>query len=148
MNRNMKPNIVKHQRGAALFIALILLLVITILAVSTMGTSRLELRMAGNSQFALHAFQAAQSAIEARIAASNFTTGTAPPPVTHDYTTTGSQATSGITFKTSTDVPAGGYSLGAGYQAFHFQLNVTATAARNARSEQTQGFYIVGPGGS
>jgi Tfp pilus assembly protein PilX len=148
MNRNSPVNLARPQRGAALFIALILLLVITILAVSTMGTSRLELQMAGNTQFGLHAFQAAQSAIEARIAADDFTTGVAPAPVTHSYTTTGASATSSIAYQTSTEVPAGGYSLGAGYQAYHFQIGVTATAARNARSEQAQGFYIVGPGGS
>ena len=59
MNRNMHmktASFPRPQRGAALFVALILLLVITILAVSTMGTARLELRMAGNSQFSLQAF--------------------------------------------------------------------------------------------
>ncbi|HLU62460.1 MAG TPA: PilX N-terminal domain-containing pilus assembly protein, partial [Gammaproteobacteria bacterium] len=66
MNKIHSP---RQQRGAALFVALILLIVITILAVSTMGTSRLELRMAGNTQFSVHAFQAAQSAIENRISA-------------------------------------------------------------------------------
>ncbi len=138
----------RPQRGAALFVALILLLVITILAVSTMGTARLELRMAGNSQFSLQAFQAAQSAIEVRIATTEFTTGTAPAEQTHTFTTIGSEAKSNVAYRTATDVPSGGYSLGAGFQAYHFQIDVAATAPRGAVSNQTQGIYIVGPGGT
>jgi len=143
MNKIHSP---RQQRGAALFVALILLIVITILAVSTMGTSRLELRMAGNTQFSVHAFQAAQSAIENRISASSFTTAGGPVSSTHNYSSIGAQATSVMEYLKSTDVPVGGFSFGAGFQAFHFQIDVEATAPRQARSNQTQGFYIVGPG--
>lgn len=41
----------QHQRGAALFMALIVLLVLTILGVFGMNMARLENLMAGNSQF-------------------------------------------------------------------------------------------------
>lgn len=138
----------QRQSGAALIVALVLLVIITITAVSMMSTTRMELVMAGNTQFGLHAFQAAQSAIEARLDAGGFTTGAAPAAVTHNYAASGSSATSNVAFVLSTDVPAGGYSLGAGFQAYHFQLNAAATAPRGATSNQTQGFYIVGPGGS
>jgi len=40
-----------HQRGAALFMALIFLLIMTLLGVYSMNTSRLENMMAGNNQF-------------------------------------------------------------------------------------------------
>jgi len=138
----------KEQKGAALIVALILLLVITILAVSMMGTSRLQLVMAGNNQFSLLAFQAAQSAIESRLILAGFTTGAPPANVTYPYNGIGSSATAAVTYQAATEVPAGGYSIGAGFQAYHFEIDVTATAPRGAASNQTQGVYIVGPGGS
>ncbi|NND37810.1 MAG: pilus assembly protein PilX, partial [Gammaproteobacteria bacterium] len=41
---------VHRQRGAALIVGLVLMMVLTILAISTMRTSTLELSMAGNTQ--------------------------------------------------------------------------------------------------
>ncbi len=142
----------KSERGAALVVALILLVIITIFAISAMGTSRLGLLMAGNSQYKLRAFQAAQSAIEARIVAGGFSTTLNNQATTYPFTDadTGiaSTGTASITFQTSTDVPAGGFSLGTSYLAYHFEIEATGTARRGAVSNQTQGFYIVGPGGS
>lgn len=54
-----------RQRGAALIVGLVLLMVLTLLGVSGLTTATLELQMAGNTQQAQHAFQAAESAIEA-----------------------------------------------------------------------------------
>ena len=53
------------QRGAALIVGLILLLVLTLLAVSTMRTASVELMMAGNSQARNNAFQLAETGLEA-----------------------------------------------------------------------------------
>lgn len=52
-----------HQRGIALVIALIFLLVLTILGVTVMSTASLEGRMAGNTQETNRAFQGAESAL-------------------------------------------------------------------------------------
>ena len=46
-----KPSVSHYQKGAALFMALIFLLILTILGVFGMNISRLENMMAGNSQF-------------------------------------------------------------------------------------------------
>ncbi|HET8692290.1 MAG TPA: PilX N-terminal domain-containing pilus assembly protein, partial [Steroidobacteraceae bacterium] len=54
----------RRQQGAALVIGLVLLLVLTILAVSGVFTSTMELRMVGNTQNQERAFQAAEVAIE------------------------------------------------------------------------------------
>jgi type IV pilus assembly protein PilX len=52
MNRHDRcSNLMPHQRGAALFMALIFLLILTILGVFGMNVSRLENLMAGNAQF-------------------------------------------------------------------------------------------------
>jgi len=53
----------KTQCGAALVVGLILLMVMTVLAISTMSTSSLELAMAGNAQYKENAFQLAESGI-------------------------------------------------------------------------------------
>lgn len=54
-----------NQSGAALVISLILLMVLTMLAISTMRTASLELLMAGNAQYRESAFRLAQSGIDA-----------------------------------------------------------------------------------
>ena len=53
------------QSGAALIVSLILLMVLTVLAISTMRTASLELLMAGNAQYRESAFQLAQTGIDA-----------------------------------------------------------------------------------
>lgn len=55
------------ERGAALVVGLILLMVLTVLAISVMRTATLELMMAGNAQFRENAFQLAESGIQAVI---------------------------------------------------------------------------------
>ncbi len=58
----------QRQQGAALVIGLILLVVLTILAVSGVFTSTMELRMVRNTQSQERAFQAAEVAIEDALA--------------------------------------------------------------------------------
>ncbi len=53
-----------HERGIALVVALVFLLMLTILGVTVMNTASLEGRMAGNTQETNRAFHAAESAIE------------------------------------------------------------------------------------
>lgn len=52
-----------HQRGTALIVALIMLLILTLLGVAAMGTSTLEEKMAANMQEGTRAFQAAESGL-------------------------------------------------------------------------------------
>lgn len=53
----------KQQSGAALIVGLVLMLVLTVLAISTMRTATLELAMAGNSQYRQKAEQLAAAGI-------------------------------------------------------------------------------------
>ena len=66
----------RGQRGAALVIGLLLLLILTILAVSGMTTATLELQMAGNTQYKERAFQAAETGIEQALSTATFSTVT------------------------------------------------------------------------
>ena len=54
----------RKQRGATLVIALIMLVVITLLAVSSLGTTNMNLKVVGNMQSRGEALQVTQQAIE------------------------------------------------------------------------------------
>lgn len=57
----MKP--IQNQRGAVLIISMIILLLLTILGVTSMRTTQLEERMAGNARDRHVAFEAAEAAL-------------------------------------------------------------------------------------
>lgn len=56
-----------RQRGAALIVGLVLLMVLTVLAISAMRTATLDLAMAGNAQFRENAFQLAEAGVQATL---------------------------------------------------------------------------------
>lgn len=155
----------QRQRGAALAIGIILLLVLTILAITGMSTATLELRMAGNRQYQERAFQAAEVGIERAMNSGIYSTstatdcpgngcpaGTAGNSVANDLAGTNDDDAFTYTMRFdantgSTIVPGGGYSLGTGLQAYHFVVESTGTSERDAQSTNVQSFYIIGPGG-
>lgn len=151
--RRSSPANHQSQRGAALVIGLILLLVLTLLAVSGMNTATLELQMAGNNQFSQNAFQAAETGIEATMQTGSFNTNlayasgvTVIPQSTDTYNTT-------MSFNNDNGVspdPNGGSSIGEGgigFNAYHFDILSTGASNRGATTTNTQSFYIIGPGG-
>jgi len=69
-----------REQGVALLMALMFLVIITLISLSSMRTSTLELKMAANEQLRVEAVQSAQSAIDQIINVDNF------PVVTEDYT--------------------------------------------------------------
>jgi type IV pilus assembly protein PilX len=139
------------ERGTTLVVSLILLLVLTVLGVSGMSSSTLELTMASNSQYHQDAFQAAETGIDIAIATRNFTT-MAPSLVPLTPLGDGTYATQGVTtFAETTPVPDAAFSMGVNsgtVQAFHFDIVSVGTGPRNANSTHNQSFYVVGPGGS
>ena len=142
----------KRQQGAALIIGLLLLVVITILAVSGMNTATTELAMARNDQTYENAFQAAETGIENALAQDVFNTG-GPPTVITPPPTTYEVVTATIQFEDSTLVPDQAFSLGSGSGIAAYHFNATSDAKyiisvgndRNASAVHTQAFYIVGP---
>ena len=142
----------RGQRGVALFIGLILLVVITVLAVAAMTMATSDLRMAANRQFHENAFQAASRGVQLGMITPNLpTTGVT---VTVASTAVPGNATDTYQYTVSFDpdngitgVPAGGYSLGtsSGFSAFHFEVQATGKSARGSEVLQEQGFYIIGP---
>jgi Tfp pilus assembly protein PilX len=145
----------QRQRGAALVTALVLLLILTILGITGIVTATLELQMAGNLQYQERAFEAAEHAIEQAMVSPDLSTGNtiASPgspacgdacktPTTvdaYDYEVYYDSSSGG------TPVVGGGYTIGAGMEAYHFIVEAHGEAARGARSDHTQSFYILGP---
>jgi len=137
------------QQGAALVVGLILLVVLTILAVSGVFTSTMELRMVRNTQSQERAFQATEVGIEDALAnpvlstSAPFNQGTTAvpnsPPDTYTY---------GLQYVGQAPLGTGmtGYSIGTAFQTYHFQVNSTGNGPDNAVAQHTQSFYVVGPG--
>lgn len=134
----------RRQQGAALVVGLILLMILTLLAISGMNTSSTELVMAGNEQFRQNANQASAAGIEQALTQLQNVPQTLAPTVvgpasvpgsTTDKYTTSSQYLGETTFVT-------GFSVGK-YVGFHYEITSTGTAVRNARSVTTQGAYVV-----
>ena len=68
----MKPVFTpKSERGASLFTALIMLVAMSVLALGSLSTSLMEVRMAGNSESTMSAFALAQAGIEVAVNSSD-----------------------------------------------------------------------------
>ena len=142
------------QQGAALVVGLLLLVVITVLAISGMNTATTELAMARNDQNYENAFQTAEAGLENALAQGNFST-TVGANLTQNITANESYTTT-IQYENATIVPDQAFSLGAGsgIAAYHFQATSTAESRRlpgaqtdrDSSAVHTQAFYIVGPG--
>jgi type IV pilus assembly protein PilX len=139
------------QRGAVLVVGLVLLLVLTVLAVSTIRTASLEVAMAANTRYSENAFQLAESAIDfVMVNGAPFDTLVpfVQPQTPAPYGLGSFQAT--VTFDEATPPPAGGFSIGAGsgtFSALHFDIASQGQSNRGATSQHTQSFYVIGPGG-
>jgi type IV pilus assembly protein PilX len=141
-----------RQRGAALAVGLILLLVLTLLAVSGMNTASTELIMAGNEQYRQRAFQAASTGVERALSTLPSAPQLRNPPPSAPAAVTG-EATD--TYVTTTqymgdDLNIAGFSTGK-FVGFHYLITSDGTSSRNSRSEQLQGAYVIqsaGGGGS
>ena len=147
---------IDSQRGAALVVSLILLLVLTILGVVGMSTATLELAMAGNMQYQNGAFEAADSVVESELLRNDIAPLVAPGPMPAIPANVGLEyrdadnrlvatATAGTAYMGQSGVS--GWQLGGAvsFSAFHFEINGNATAPQGATANHRQGFYVVGP---
>ena len=145
-----------RQRGAALVVGLLLLVVITVLAISGMNTAATELAMARNDQAYENAFQAAETGLATALSQGIFNTNANANLQTNVNTNT--SITTSIQFEDSTMVPDAAFSLGvgSGIAAYHFiatsqaefQRNPGNTTDRDSAATHTQAFYVVGPDSS
>ncbi|RLA29152.1 MAG: hypothetical protein DRR15_16565 [Gammaproteobacteria bacterium] len=155
MRTEMKNfTIPSKQNGAALVVGLVLLVVVTILAVSGMNTATTELAIARNNQNYENAFQAAEAGLEQALAQGLFNT-VANVNLAQNINANDAVA-SLIEYEGSTLVPDRAYSLGgSGVAACHFLATATASSMRegtagnatdrDASAVHTQAFYTVCP---
>lgn len=139
------------QRGAALVVGLLLLLVLTVLAVSGMSTASLELVMAGNTQYHQNAFQSAETGIEWALVNGKFNPGAGVEgPTTkkvgsseiEKFTTTITPQLSGAA------QPALWGATWDSFSTYHFEVASAGISARNARAASMQGIAIIAPADS
>jgi len=141
------------QNGAALVVGLVLLVVVTVLAVSGMNTATTELAIARNNQNYENAFQAAEAGLEQALAQGRFNT-LANVNLVQNINANDSVSAM-IQFEDSTLVPDRAFSMGGGISAYHFIATSTASSKRegvagnvtdrDASAVHTQAFYVVGP---
>jgi len=148
----------QSQQGAALVVGLILLVVITVLAISGMNTATTELAMARNDQNYENAFQAAETGLESLLAQTTFDPvagATVTQIIAGQGGTSQDEVTATMTYEDWTIVPDRAFSLGSrsGVVAHHFLATSNAASRRAAGSTtdrdstaiHTQAFYVVGP---
>ena len=140
------------QDGAALVTSLVLLVIITVLAISGMNTATTELAMARNDQSYENAFQAAETGLETALAQGRFNTLIDVSLTQNVISNDSVEAT--IYFEDTTLVPDRAFSMGvgSGIAAYHFNAIATAESRRDpagtdrdAFAVHTQAFYVVGP---
>lgn len=141
-----RSNLCHRQSGAALVVGMVLLFVLTLLSVSAMQTSTLELQMAGNTQFEQNAFQAAEAGLERAMGAADLVLE--DQIAAHDLPGTVDTAQTVVSWVDATPNLRGGTSLGAGFAAHHFEATSVGLAGRSATATHRQGFFIVGPDGT
>lgn len=177
MNRALTIKSIESQHGFVLIVSTLILMVITMIGVTAVSTSTLEGRMAHNLQHTMYAFQAAESAIEDTIRASdpfdtnyveatdpslaafNLGIGVASPleplldPLMPTYVAAigGAGVVMSTAGSTMTRVGTGsvcpGYSAGE-YSCVPFLVNAVATInTSNASVNNVQGVERVLPGG-
>ena len=144
----------RTQSGAALVVGMLLLLVLTLLAISGMNTASLELAMAGNMQYHESAFQAAESGVEQALTVGSFNPGGAAErlPATAG-TTTQIPNTGGRDAYYATVTPQLGGAAqpaiwGASWDSFstyHFEVQSNGSSARNAVATTVQGVAVIAP---
>jgi type IV pilus assembly protein PilX len=146
------PQLVTRSRqgGAALIIGMILLLVLTVLAISGMNTASLEFVMAGNEQFQKNSFQAADSGIEQALNNSVFQPGAAPI-LQNAFML--NAPTDQYNFAITSDLNGNGLPLGTPgnsanvFTTYFFTLQSIGQSSRNSRAVHTQGVSFFAPSG-
>lgn len=138
-----------RQNGAALIVGLLLLMVLTLLAISGMNTASLELVMAGNTQYHQNAFQAAEGGIEHTIAIAALNpAGGVVGPTTIPFTAPDRAVTTVTPQMNGQALPAIWGTSWDSFSTYHFEIRSQGVSARNARAENVQAIAVVAPADS
>jgi type IV pilus assembly protein PilX len=140
----------RKQRGAALVVGLLLLLILTLLAISGMNSATVEFIMAGNEQYHQNAFQAAETGIAQAMATGAYNPGDPvdPPAIA------GAVANSATdTYSAAVKRQLGGAPQSAAmwtgslntFSSYHFEITSTGNSVRNGIATNFQGVAVIAP---
>ncbi|MFK7993631.1 MAG: PilX N-terminal domain-containing pilus assembly protein [Granulosicoccus sp.] len=143
MVQTSRFNIQAREEGAALAVALVLVLVSTLLGVSAMQTSDIETQLANNTRFQQTSFRVAEAAADRLLTIDNIVTLANDSSAVVESTDSINDAATVVSeFKAFGNGPATGYSLGGqnGFRNLKFVATATATiAAVESESAVVQG---------
>lgn len=146
MNASRSALLRHRQRGVALVIALIMLLVLTLLAMTGMNTATTELIMSGNEQYRRNASQAAAAGIEQAIArlADASTARSAVPSTIAPTALPGAPDDRYATVTRFTGDETGlPQSSADKFVGLHYTIESTGNSARGASDTQVQGVMVI-----
>lgn len=132
-------------RGAALVVGMVLLVILTLLAISGMNTSTTELFMAGNEMYQQNAFRAAETGIERSLWTANFNPDVLPPANPPPVSINADDAYAVRIVPLGDGPPPATYSYGE-FGGEYFEIESTGTSSRNATTTHTQGLILLVPG--
>lgn len=139
----------RRQTGAALIVSLILLMVLTVLAVSTMRTASLGLLMAGNAQYRENAFRLAQNGIDEVVrrpdpVGAGDCPAAAPDPAV-DVPELGGRYVTEICYRGESITPGNSFPR---IPTYNYEVTATGlTDARDAQASLVQGYALTGVSG-
>ncbi|MFC1665480.1 PilX N-terminal domain-containing pilus assembly protein [Pseudomonadota bacterium] len=143
----------QSQRGAALAVSLVFLLVLTIIGINSLGTTSLEERMSGNLQEQNRAFQAAESGVVrvisiAEVSGTNLNTsqdGTDETAINDLHDANSRTTTSTKFLQTTTPGRTTDTAHGQGTASFnHFDIESDGETNTKARVTINQGIKFLG----
>jgi Tfp pilus assembly protein PilX len=109
-----------RERGMALVMSLVILMILTLLGITAMGTSSLEEKMSGNTQEGARAFEVAESGLQRTLSDATQFVPSGPPVTSPKYSTNGRVAQVTTTWLQATQPPRGSGNQ-TGFMANHFQ---------------------------
>ena len=137
-----------RQSGAVLIVAMVILLILTLLGVSTMNTTSLQERIAANTQERVHAFQAAETGLNQAFAddlafdiTSTYTGGATPT----QFAGSADSASYVPTFMGFSAPPPGMLYSATSFQAAHFNFRSKGTSATNLSIVLNGGAFQIAP---
>jgi Tfp pilus assembly protein PilX len=142
--RGMTRRDCSHQSGTVLIMSLVILLILTILGITAMGTSSLEEKMSGNIQEGTHAFETAESGLNQAFSAAGALSLSGTTTNTFNYDSNKYTASVDTTFK-QFSTPKRGSGYGNNFSAANFDQKSTATTTSHAKAVVHQGVGLVVP---
>lgn len=138
-----------RESGAALVVALILMVVLSLMVISSMNTASLDLIMTGNEQYRSRSFVAAEAGIESAVQFGTLDSG-ADSSQGSTAVGSGSDRFSYVITRPNNGVPESGptsstMNSGSGYSRITFRITSTGTSERGSTSAHVQELYKVTP---